>query len=44
MLEPQTHWCSDDRIILGYRCHNSKMTLAVGVDHEIETANDYVRS
>ena len=31
----------DDRIILGYRCHNSKMTLAVGVDHEIETDNEY---
>ena len=41
VLEPQSHWCADDRIILGYRCHNSKMTLAVGVDHMIETNNLY---
>ena len=33
VLEPQSHWCGDQRIILGYRCANSKMTLAVGVDH-----------
>ena len=26
----------DDRIILGYRCANSRMTLAVGVDHDID--------
>jgi alpha,alpha-trehalose phosphorylase len=41
VLEPQTHWCGDSRIILGYRCYNSKMTLAVGVDHAIDTANSY---
>jgi alpha,alpha-trehalose phosphorylase len=41
VLEPQVHWCSDRRIILGYRCYNSKMTLAVGVDHSIETDNSY---
>ena len=37
VLEPQTHWASDRRMILGYRCTNSKMTIAVGADHEIET-------
>jgi alpha,alpha-trehalose phosphorylase len=41
VLEPQSHWCADRRIILGYRCANSRMTLAVGVDHSIETDNSY---
>jgi alpha,alpha-trehalose phosphorylase len=41
VLEPQSHWWQDQRIILGYRCANSKMTLAVGVDHQIYTDNDY---
>jgi alpha,alpha-trehalose phosphorylase len=41
VLTPQTHWCSERRIILGYRCANSRMTLAVGADHEIDTGNVY---
>jgi alpha,alpha-trehalose phosphorylase len=41
VLEPQSHWWQGHRIILGYRCANSKMTLAVGVDHDIITDNDY---
>ncbi|HEV2927836.1 MAG TPA: glycosyl hydrolase family 65 protein, partial [Propionibacteriaceae bacterium] len=41
VLEPQVHWSKENRIILGYRCVNSKMTLAVGVDHAIETGNGY---
>ncbi|GAA2112727.1 glycosyl hydrolase family 65 protein [Microlunatus panaciterrae] len=41
VLEPQSHWCADNRIILGYRCANSRMTLAVGTDHEIITDNEY---
>ena len=41
VLEPQTHWASDRRMILGYRCTNSKMTIAVGTDHEIETECNY---
>ena len=41
VLEPQSHWWQANRIILGYRCANSKMTLAVGVDHEITTDNAY---
>lgn len=39
VLDPQMSQTIDDRILLGYRCHNSTMTLAVGVDHEIETEN-----
>ncbi|HYP44913.1 MAG TPA: glycosyl hydrolase family 65 protein [Propionibacteriaceae bacterium] len=41
VLDPQSHWYGDQRMILGYRCMNSRMTLAVGVDHRIETANSY---
>ena len=39
VLEPQLHWATENRIALGYRCANSGMTLAVGVDHAIETDN-----
>ncbi len=41
VLEPQSHWCSERRAILGFRCANSRMTVAVAVDHEIQTDNDY---
>ncbi len=41
VLEPQSNWASDRRTILSYRCTNSRMTLAVGVDHELTTENDY---
>jgi alpha,alpha-trehalose phosphorylase len=41
VLEPQSHWSKDNRILLGYRCSNSKMTLGVGVDHTIATENSY---
>ncbi|XVX19776.1 glycoside hydrolase family 65 protein [Actinomycetota bacterium] len=40
VLEPQGHWYSErGRIIMGYRCAKSGMTLAVGADHTIETDN-----
>jgi alpha,alpha-trehalose phosphorylase len=32
---------ADNRALLGYRCANSGMTLAVGTDHQIETENEY---
>lgn len=41
VLQPQSHWAGEDRMILGYRTTNSQMTLAVGVDHSIETENVY---
>ena len=41
VLEPQSNWWADQRMILGYRCANSRMTLAVGVDHDIVTDNPY---
>jgi alpha,alpha-trehalose phosphorylase len=41
VLDPQSHWCSDRRTVLSYRCVDSGMTLAVAVDHEIETDNEF---
>ena len=41
VLQPTVHWGDDHRAFLGYRCTNSRMTLAVAVDHTIETDNDY---
>jgi len=41
VLDPQGHWNSERRMILGYRCASSGMTLAVGADHAIFTDNDY---
>ncbi len=41
VLEPKGHWHSQRRMILGYRCVDSRMTLAVGADHEIMTDNDF---
>jgi alpha,alpha-trehalose phosphorylase len=41
VLEPQSHWYGDSRMILGWRTANSRMTLAVGVDHMIETNNQH---
>jgi alpha,alpha-trehalose phosphorylase len=41
VLTPQTHWSKENRILLGYRCADSGMTLAVGVDHDIQTDNSY---
>ena len=41
VLIPQQHRAEGQRIILGYRCANSEMTLAVGVDHQIVTDNAY---
>jgi alpha,alpha-trehalose phosphorylase len=40
VLEPVVHWTGDDRAVLGYRCKSSRMTLAVAVDHTIETDNE----
>ncbi len=41
VLEPRGHWSSDRRMILGYRCASSRMTIAVGADHEIMTENTF---
>lgn len=41
VLMPKMDWHSNSRMILGYRCTNSGMTLAVAADHSIETDNEY---
>jgi alpha,alpha-trehalose phosphorylase len=38
VLEPHVCEHDDQRILLGYRTANSRMTLGIGVDHVIETA------
>jgi alpha,alpha-trehalose phosphorylase len=39
VLEPQVAFGHDGRVLLGYRCTNSRMTLAVGAHHEVSTNN-----
>jgi alpha,alpha-trehalose phosphorylase len=41
VLQPVEHFGGENRALLGYRCANSGMTLAVGTDHQIETENEY---
>ncbi|HMR50458.1 MAG TPA: glycosyl hydrolase family 65 protein [Arachnia sp.] len=41
VLQPELDWYKDSRMMLGYQTTNSGMTLAVGVDHQIETSNEY---
>jgi alpha,alpha-trehalose phosphorylase len=40
VLDPQAHWTVDGRSVLGYVCHESRMTLALATDHVIETENE----
>lgn len=44
ILIPQSQWCGDGRLLLGYRCADSQMTLAVGADHSMVTDNLYSES
>ena len=44
VLQPVEHFGGDNRAVLGYRCTNSGMTLAIGTDHQIETDNDLEQS
>ncbi|WP_109472266.1 glycoside hydrolase family 65 protein [Ornithinimicrobium cavernae] len=41
VLDPQHHSTQDGRAELGYVCAESRMTLAVAVDHVMETENPY---
>ncbi|WP_026925831.1 glycoside hydrolase family 65 protein [Granulicoccus phenolivorans] len=44
VLDPQLQWAGDGRLVLGYRCHDSRMTLAAAVDHTLTTACEYTTS
>jgi alpha,alpha-trehalose phosphorylase len=41
VLEPVSSSAEDQRAVLGYRVANSGMTIACGIDHIIETDNEY---
>lgn len=45
VLIPQTHGGSEQqgRVVLGFQCAESKMTLAVAADHHMETTNNYTQ-
>ena len=38
---PQVHTVKDQRALLGHQVRNSKMTIACGADHVVQTENDY---
>ncbi len=40
VLVPQLHFANEDRMMLGYRCANSRMTIAIGADHHVETPDE----
>ncbi|WP_309650408.1 glycosyl hydrolase family 65 protein [Nocardioides sp.] len=41
VLLPRVHYARDDRMMLGYRCANSLMTIAVAADHRLETDDEH---
>ena len=41
VLVPQLHFAREDRMMLGYRCAKSKMTIVVGADHRVETTDEF---
>ncbi|HEU5038592.1 MAG TPA: glycosyl hydrolase family 65 protein [Nocardioides sp.] len=41
VLEPRMSYTRDDRMLLGYQCAHSGMTLAVAADHELETSDEH---
>ena len=43
VLEPRLHWAEGDRLVLGYACARSEMTLAVAVEHTLETTAAFTR-
>ena len=41
VLLPRMSYANDDRMMLGYQCARSGMTLAVAADHRLETTDAY---
>ncbi|MDF1605186.1 glycosyl hydrolase family 65 protein [Nocardioides sp. YIM 152315] len=39
VLLPRLHYANDDRMLLGYQCANSGMTIAVAADHRLTTTD-----
>jgi alpha,alpha-trehalose phosphorylase len=41
VLQPCVNYATGDRMLLGYQCANSRMTLAVAADHVLETTDEH---
>lgn len=41
VLNTETQLRDEQRCIIGYRTSHSKMTLAMGIDHQLDTENDF---
>jgi alpha,alpha-trehalose phosphorylase len=41
VLLPRVKWVHEGRYVLGYRAANSGMTIAVGAEHHLDTANEW---
>ena len=41
VLLPRQHYATDERMLLGYQCARSRMTIAVGVDHVLTTDDEH---
>ncbi|GAA1765426.1 glycosyl hydrolase family 65 protein [Nocardioides hankookensis] len=41
VLVPRMSYATEDRMLLGYQCANSGMTIAVAADHVLETADKH---
>jgi alpha,alpha-trehalose phosphorylase len=41
VLLPRIHMAKDDRMMLGYQCANSRMTVVVAADHVLRTPDPY---
>ncbi|GAB2881330.1 glycoside hydrolase family 65 protein [Nocardioides pacificus] len=41
VLFPRLDYAHEDRMLLGYQCANSRMTIAVAADHVLETDNHF---
>ena len=40
VLVPRAHYVREDRMLLGYMCAQSRMTIAVAADHHLETVDE----
>ncbi len=41
VLQPRAHYARDDRMMLGYQCARSRMTIAVAADHRLDTVDEH---
>ena len=41
VLQPRMSYATDDRLMLGYQCAHSGMTIAVAADHHLHTSDEF---